>query len=227
MYKLAKIDTQKQHGLNLWGGKTGTALEALEVLLNKSDTATGGHSLRVVRYAEAIAQELGIQGRKLEDIRLGALLHDIGKIAVPDSILQKPGSLTSDEWVIMKTHPRLGADMISDFEPLQPAIPIVLHHHEWYNGTGYPDGLTGEEIPLGARIFAIADAFDAMTSVRPYSSAMDIQSAIRELKAGSGTQFCPVCLRAFLNLADKKLFNIYDECRKEAEPSETYITPQF
>lgn len=227
MNEPVKTNTKIEYGFNWRTGTTGTALEALKVLLDRRDTATGGHSLRVVRYTEAIAAELRIQGQELEDLRLGALLHDIGKIAIPDSILLKPGSLNRDEWVIMKTHPRLGADMISMVESLQPAIPIVLHHHEWYNGSGYPAGLIGDEIPLGARIFAIADAFDAMTSVRPYSGAMDVQSAIKELKAGSGTQFCPVCLQAFLNLEDKNLPIIYDECRKEAEPTQFYGVPNY
>jgi len=222
MNKPVQINKNIKHGFNLWNGNAGTALEGLNVLLNRRDSGTGGHSLRVLRYAEAIAEELGIQGTELEALRFGALLHDIGKIAIPDSILLKPGSLNRDEWVIMKTHPRLGADLISVVKSLQPAIPIVLHHHEWYNGSGYPDGLMGEEIPLGARIFAVADAFDAMTSVRPYRSAMDVERAIRELKAWSGTQFCPVCLQAFLNLEHKNLINIYDECKKEAEPIQLY-----
>jgi len=222
MNKPVQLNKNIKHSFNLWNGSAGTALEGLNVLLNRRDTGTGGHSLRVLRYAEAIAEELGIQGPELEALRIGALLHDIGKIAIPDSILLKPGSLNRDEWVIMKTHPRLGADLISVVKSLQPAIPIVLHHHEWYNGSGYPDGLMGEEIPLGARIFAVADAFDAMTSVRPYRSAMDVESAIKELKAGSGTQFCPACLQAFLNLEHKNLINIYAECKKEAEPIQLY-----
>ena len=199
-------------------------LNALTVLLDKRDTGTKGHSLRVVRYAVAIAENLGVEGRELDDIRLGSLLHDIGKIGIPDSILFKPDKLTDEEWVIMKTHPKLGADIISKLGIISPALPIVLHHHEWFDGHGYPDGLAGGEIPLGARIFTIADAFDAMTSSRPYKKAISIDEAVAELARARGSQFCPVCIDAFMRISLKELTGIYEECQSEVDFKSSGVT---
>jgi len=201
-------------------------LNALTILLDKRDVGTKGHSVRVVRYATAVAEKLGVRGRELEEIRLGSLLHDIGKIGIPDSILFKPGKLEEHEWKVMKTHPVLGADMVSKIEFLAPAIPIVLHHHEWYNGGGYPDGLAGENIPLGARIFSVADAFDAMTSDRPYRKALSVDCALEALQECRYTQFCPMCVEAFMKIPLDKLKTIYDQCQAEVTFKSYYFIGQ-
>lgn len=201
-------------------------LNALAVLLDTRDAGTKGHSLRVVRYATAVAEILGLKGKELEDIRLGSLLHDIGKIGIPDSILFKPGKLSDDEWTIMRTHPELGAEMVAKMDFLSPAKPIVLHHHEWYNGNGYPGKLAGEKIPLGARIFAIADAFDAMTSDRPYRKRLPIEQAMQAFIECKGTQFCPMCSEAFLKMPSEQLHSIYDECQSEVAFQSPYLIGQ-
>jgi putative nucleotidyltransferase with HDIG domain len=137
-------------------------------------------------------------------ITWGALLHDIGKIAVPDGILRKPGKLDEDEWVIMRTHPHAGAEILHSVDFLVPVSEIVLSHHERFDGGGYPRGLAGEEIPVGARIFMIADSFDAMTSDRVYRKAMASEEALAEILRNSGSQFDPAAVRAFLAVYQKR-----------------------
>lgn len=211
----AAINERLSNALVQLDNNFSATLNALAVLLDKRDAGTKGHSLRVVRYASVLAERLGLSGKELEDIRLGSLLHDIGKIGIPDAILFKPGKLSNEEWVVMKTHPQLGAEMVARIEFLSPAEPIVLHHHEWFNGNGYPDRLAGEKIPLGARIFAIADAFDAMTSDRPYRRALDMDRAIDELEKCRATQFCPECMETFMNIPEDTLTGIFNECQTE------------
>jgi HD-GYP domain-containing protein (c-di-GMP phosphodiesterase class II) len=152
----------------------------------------------VVEYAVLIARKMGFGGRELSAIRMGAMLHDSGKIGIPDSILRKPGKLTDAEWEIMETHPLKGYEAFKGIGFLDTALPIIRHHHERYDGTGYPDGLAGEEIPIGARIFAVADTFDAMTSDRPYRKAMSTEESVQEIIACSGSQFDPKVVGAFL-----------------------------
>jgi putative nucleotidyltransferase with HDIG domain len=154
----------------------------------------------------AIADEMGImrdtdEGR---NIYWGALLHDVGKIAVPDVILRKPGSLTDDEWVTMRGHTRAGYEILQKVSFLTTASEMVYSHHERFDGSGYPRGIAGEEIALGARIFAIADAFDAMTSDRTYRNALPAEEALAELLRNSGTQFDPSAVRAFLSVYQKR-----------------------
>jgi len=192
-----------------------STINAFTVLLDRRDNGTKGHSLRVVRYSSAIAEQFGLKGSELEQLRLGALLHDIGKIAIPDSILFKTEKLTDDEWDIMRTHPMLGAEMVSSIEFLSPAVPVVLYHHERFDGTGYPAKLAGEEIPLAARIFAVADAFDAITSKRPYRDLQSVDEAVCELERCTGTQFCPRSVDAFLSISRDRLLAIYTECKTE------------
>gem|GEM_PF-1917434 len=189
-------------------------LNALTVLLDKRDTGTKGHSLRVVKYSTAIAEKIGVKGKDLEEIRLGSLLHDIGKMGIPDSILFKPGKLSDSEWDVMKTHPELGADMVSRIEFLGPATPIVRYHHERFDGRGYPGQLAGREIPVGARIFAVADAFDAITSQRPYREALSMDYAVQEIRTFGGSQFCPDCVAAFMDIPFRELRGIFNECQK-------------
>jgi putative nucleotidyltransferase with HDIG domain len=175
-------------------------LEALVSALDARDRETKGHSLRVARYMMEIAYHLGIRPASDEWVHMqrGGLLHDIGKIGVSDTILHKPGPLTEDEWVDMRRHPQIGHDMIRDIGFLNGAATIVLAHHERFDGKGYPNGIAGEDIPLGARIFVIADTFDAMTSDRPYRRALPADVAREEIIRCSGTQFDPRCVQAFL-----------------------------
>jgi putative nucleotidyltransferase with HDIG domain len=181
-------------------------LRSLMAALDARDTETAGHSDRVADLTMAIAAEMGINPAS-DDWRYmswGALLHDVGKIAIPDEVLRKPGKLTDEEWDQMRTHPRAGFEILQTIDFLAPACEIVLAHHERYDGAGYPRGLAGEEIPLGARIFMIADAFDAMTSDRSYRDAMPAEEALAEVLRNSGTQFDPAAVRAFLSVYQKR-----------------------
>ena len=171
---------------------------ALGSALETRDVETETHALRVARYAEILAVVLEISDKQqLAEVQRGSYLHDVGKIGVPDSILLKPGPLDDEEWAIMRTHPELGKRMVEGIEFLKGAIPIIHCHHERYDGTGYPRGLSGDDIPLGARIFAIADALDAMLSDRPYRKAFAYQTAAREINKGVGRQFDPAAVAAF------------------------------
>lgn len=179
-------------------------LRAISAALDLRDTETEGHAVRVAAYAARIARQMGLQGEVLADVVRGALLHDVGKIGVPDHILRKPGPLTPEEWVEMRKHPEIGYRMLKDIPFLRSALPVVLYHHERYDGTGYPCGLKGEEIPLAARIFAVADALDAMTSDRPYRKARSFAEARVEIRRMSGSQFDPQVVRAFLSIPDEE-----------------------
>jgi diguanylate cyclase (GGDEF)-like protein len=176
------------------------ALAALRDMLRARDPGTGAHSERVRIYALALAEAHGVPKGQLLDVEYGVMLHDIGKIAVPDGILLKPGPLSPDEWKIMRKHPEMGRRLIEHIPFLRGAVPVVYHHHERWDGTGYPDGLRGEDIPLGARIFAVADAFDAMTYDRPYSRAIPVASARAEIERCAGTHFDPSVAATFLSL---------------------------
>jgi HD-GYP domain-containing protein (c-di-GMP phosphodiesterase class II) len=180
-------------------------LEALVSALDARDRETKGHSLRVAKYMMEIAFHMSIAPGTEEwvDMQRGGLLHDIGKIGVSDTILHKPGPLTDDEWVDMRRHPKIGHDMIKEISFLSGAARIVLAHHERYDGKGYPTGLKADEIPLGARIFVLADTFDAMTSDRPYRKALSSEVAREEIIRCSGTQFDPRCVQAFLLAWDR------------------------
>lgn len=173
-------------------------MEALLAALDTRDTETEGHSERVAAYTMMMAEKLDLTPEELTSIERGALLHDIGKIGVPDSILYKPGPLNDQEWEVMKQHPIDGYRMCMKVELLQPAAPIVLHHHERWDGKGYPHGLSGEQIPLGARLFAIADTLDAITSDRPYRKAQSFEKACEEIEQCSGKQFDPTIVEIFL-----------------------------
>jgi len=180
-----------------------STLQAMATALDFRDNETQGHSLRVVEYALIVAGAMGVKEPELGWIRRGALLHDIGKIGVPDAVLRKPGKLDADEWAEMRKHPERGYEMLRHIRFLEPALEIVLCHQERYDGSGYPQGLAGEQIPLGARIFAVVDCFDAMTSDRPYRAALAIETARDEIRAFSGIQFDPVVAEAFLCISDE------------------------
>ena len=177
-------------------------LEALGGALDLKDSETEGHSRRVTVFTIALAKEMDIDAAALPQIARAAFLHDIGKMAIPDNILRKPGPLTDDERVIMRTHCEIGYNMLVRIPFLQEAAEIVLAHQECFDGSGYPRGLAREEIPLGARIFAVADALDAMISDRPYRKALSIEHARKEISRCSGTQFDPQVVKIFLSLAD-------------------------
>lgn len=189
-------------------------LEALVTALDARECETGYHSQRVVRFSLAIGERLRLSPREMDDLARGALLHDIGKIGVPDQILLKPARLTDDEWVEMRRHPEVGARILSGIAFLEPAAEIVLAHQERWDGQGYPRGLKGEEIPLGARIFAIADTFDAITTDRPYRRGQSIEHALREIASHSGTQFDPRVVQAALEIDPEE----WTRLRREKAP---------
>ena len=175
-------------------------LEALGAALDSRDVGTESHSRRVHGYSLALAREHGVPEERLTDLAHGVLLHDIGKIGIPDAILLKPGRLTADEWNVMRTHPEIGKRLIEKIPFLHGAIPVVWCHHEKWDGHGYPRGLAGEAIPINARIFAVVDAFDAMTFDRPYSKAIPFEDAIAEIKRCAGAHFDPQVVESFLRV---------------------------
>jgi response regulator RpfG family c-di-GMP phosphodiesterase len=175
-------------------------LLALVAALDAREHETSDHSQRVVKYTTAIAERLSIQGLELEELGRGALLHDVGKIGVPDAVLLKPGKLTTDEWAEMRKHPDIGYQMIQSIPFLSTPATIVLSHQERFDGGGYPRRLRGEEIHIGARIFAVADTLDAMTSDRPYRKATTFENAMAEVQRCSGSQFDPEVVRAFADI---------------------------
>jgi HD-GYP domain-containing protein (c-di-GMP phosphodiesterase class II) len=154
----------------------------------------------VSRLALRIGLRMSLPSEQLDVLSLGALLHDVGKIGVPDRILQKPGRLTDEEYQIIKRHPVLGARMLSSVRELAPAVPVVRHHHERFDGKGYPEGLAGEDIPLAARIISVVDAFDSMIRERPYGYGISRETALEEIENNSGTQFDPQVVRALLEV---------------------------
>jgi response regulator RpfG family c-di-GMP phosphodiesterase len=158
------------------------------------------HSRRVAGYSERVGQFLGLGTAELGALKLGSLLHDIGKIAIPHNVLMKPGSLNEAEWIVMRLHPRIGWELMSDFPELAAEAEIVYAHHERYDGRGYPRSLQGEQIPLGARIFALADTFDAITSDRPYRKGRSCGEALAEIQRHARTQFDPRLVQAFVQI---------------------------
>jgi putative nucleotidyltransferase with HDIG domain len=180
------------------------AIESLNATVEAKDPYTAGHSLRVRELALAVAEELGLERTRLDGIRYGALFHDIGKLAVPDAILTKPAVLSEDEFELIKLHSAEGARIVGKFGRLRAAVPIIRHHHERWGGGGYPDGLTGAEIPLEASIVGLADAWDAMTTDRPYHRALSFDEAAEQLREGRGTQFAPHVVDAFFGLARRQ-----------------------
>ena len=175
-------------------------VRTLAFVVEAKDTHTRSHLDRAHDYAVALAARVAPELAEDQTLRYGFFLHDIGKIGIPERVLSKPGPLTDDEWAIMRTHPLLGAQILSPVKFLRPALPIVEAHHEKWDGSGYPRGLKREEIPLGARIFALVDAFDAMTSDRPYRRALSFEQALEQIASSAGTQFDPEVVRCFVEL---------------------------
>ncbi|MFD2333921.1 HD-GYP domain-containing protein [Cohnella sp. GCM10020058] len=176
------------------------SLQAMSSALDSRDNETQGHSLRVTAYAWLLGKQMGIEGEELEMLYRGALLHDVGKIGIPDAILRKEGPLDEMEWAIMRTHVNMGVRMLAHIEFLGPALDVVRYHHERWDGLGYPDGLRGEQIPICARIFAVCDTYDAITSDRPYRASKSHETALDELDKFAGSQFCPAVVEAFMKL---------------------------
>ena len=177
-----------------------STLEGWSHAMDLRDRETEGHTLRVTELSEILAKQMGIPDELLVHVRRGALLHDIGKIAVPDSILLKPGPLSDQEWEIMRRHPQYAHDFLVPIDYLRPAVDIPLRHHERWDGSGYPDKLAGDTIPLPARIFSVIDVWDALTSDRPYRSAWPRQKALKYILEQSGTHFDPEVVRQFLKI---------------------------
>jgi putative nucleotidyltransferase with HDIG domain len=173
------------------------AIESLNATVEAKDPYTAGHSKRVQRIAVAIGEELELPQDRLDPLRLGALFHDIGKLRVPDAILTKPARLTREEYDVIKRHSEDGAHIVGKFGPLRTTVTMIRHHHERWDGHGYPDSLSAEEIPLEAAVVGLADAWDAMTTVRPYKRALKLEEAFAEVRTGRGTQFAPEVVDAF------------------------------
>ena len=180
------------------------AMKALAQAIEAKDHYTRGHCDRTVEYAMAIAETLGLPEEERKSLRYAAFLHDVGKIGIHEAILAKEGRLTEEEFRMMRAHPSLGAEIIKGVEFLKPVVPLVYHHQERYDGKGYPEGLSGEAIPLGARIVAVLDTFDAMTSDRPYRKAMPLAQAIVELRRCAGSQFDPRVVEAFIGVLEAR-----------------------
>ena len=185
-------------------------VQTLRYTIEAKDPYTRGHSDRVSEYSILLGQELGLSDDQLKTLRVGGLFHDIGKIGIPDSILLKEAKLTDDEYSQIKNHPSIGAHILCNAAVFQEIIPIVKHHHERYDGKGYPSKLAGDQIPYLARVAAVVDAFDAMTSKRAYRDAIPLETVKSEIERCSGTQFDPVMAEAFLNILNNK----YDEIKK-------------
>ena len=184
-------------------GATLEQVYALATAVDAKDQFSYGHSKRVADMAELIGRRIGLQSEELSEVRSAALLHDIGKVGVPDAVIVKPDRLCGDEWRLMQAHASEGARIVEYVEELAPLVPMVLHHHEWYDGSGYPDRLAGENIPLGARIISIVDAYDTMTTPRPYRDVLSPREASRELRSWAGTQFDPELVEVFCRAIDK------------------------
>lgn len=179
-------------------------LNALEAALDVRDQSSPGHSRRVPKLAVRLAKKLGVKGNDLVDLEHGALLHDIGKLSIPDAILWKPSPLTSQERQMVENHPNIGCTIVGHIDFLHGALPIIRHHHEKYDGSGYPTGLKGQEIPFLARICSIVDAFDAQVSQRPYNSVRSVQGALNELRASRGSDFDPQIVDTFIEMIQQE-----------------------
>ncbi len=199
-YELSASKTQILRDLSELFYKT---IKSIAQALDAKDKYTHGHSLRVTLYSLALAKTLNLPDDLLEEIETTGLLHDIGKIAIPEKILLKPGKLTDEEYKIIKSHPELGEKLVNGIEKLKLISSWLKSHHERYDGKGYPEGLAGEQIPISSRIIAIADTYDAMTSSRSYRAALSHQEAINEIARCSGTQFDPKLAELFTGISDE------------------------
>jgi HD-GYP domain-containing protein (c-di-GMP phosphodiesterase class II) len=184
-------------------------VSSLGQMLRLRDLYTGVHSTRLAEVGVRVARNLSVPEERMSDLEMGAMLHDIGKVGIPDSILNKPGRLTPDEREIVRRHPEFGWTALRNLPGLEQASLFVLHHHENFDGTGYPARLKGSEIPVGARIVSVIDAFDAMVSSRPYRAGMPAEEAIHRLIESSGTQFDPSVVNSFIHVARAEMHSTF------------------
>jgi HD-GYP domain-containing protein (c-di-GMP phosphodiesterase class II) len=182
---------------------------AFNQLLDLKDLNTGVHSTRLAEWGMRVGQELGLDDSVLQDLEIAALLHDIGKVGIPDAILRKPGKLEPEEYVLMKKHPEYGWAVLRVLPGFERAALDILHHHESFDGTGYPAGLKANEIPIVSRIVSVIDAFDAMVSSRPYRKGLPHEEAMRRLILASGTQFDPEVVKCFLSFAQSEMADVF------------------
>jgi response regulator RpfG family c-di-GMP phosphodiesterase len=185
-------------------------MTALAQVVEAKDVTTRGHLDRTHRYGTTLAERVDPELAARPEVGYGFFLHDIGKVGIPEAILCKPGPLDDAEWVTMRGHPAIGARIVEPIGFLAGAVEIVRSHHERWDGRGYPAGLAGEAIPLAARVFAVADSFDAMTSDRPYRRALPVDRAVEEVRMGAGTQFDPAVVTAFLELVDEGVLRVHE-----------------
>jgi HD-GYP domain-containing protein (c-di-GMP phosphodiesterase class II) len=182
---------------------------AFNQLLDLKDLNTGVHSTRLAEWGMRVGQELGLEEAELRNLEIAALLHDIGKVGIPDAILRKPGRLEPDEYALMKKHPEYGWAVLRMVPGFERAALDILHHHESFDGTGYPAGLKESEVPIVSRIVSVIDAFDAMVSSRPYRKGLPFEEAVRRLILASGTQFDPVVVQCFLSFAQTEMATVF------------------
>lgn len=207
-FKVLEQTEQLRRTMNELNDAYNNTLTALVKALDAREKEVGSHSERVMNFTALMARKLGINGTELEQLAKGALLHDIGKIGITDNILLKPGRLNDEEWFEMRKHPQIGYAILAEIAFLKGPAEIILSHHERYDGTGYPKGLKGEQIPVGSRIFALVDTLDAMTSDRPYRRALPFEAAISEVKKFRGIQFDPALADLFLSISRSQ----WEEC---------------
>jgi HD-GYP domain-containing protein (c-di-GMP phosphodiesterase class II) len=182
---------------------------AFNQLLDLKDLNTGVHSTRLAEWGMRVGQELGLEEPVLQNLEIAALLHDIGKVGIPDAILRKPGKLEADEYALMKKHPEYGWAVLRMLPGFERAALDILHHHESFDGKGYPAGLKETEVPIVSRIVSVIDAFDAMVSSRPYRKGLPFEEAVRRLILASGTQFDPVVVQCFLCFAQTEMAGVF------------------
>jgi len=182
---------------------------AFNQLLDLKDLNTGVHSTRLAEWGMRVGQELGLEEAALQNLEVAALLHDIGKVGIPDSILRKPGRLDAEEYALMKKHPEYGWAVLRMLPGFERAALDILHHHEFFDGKGYPAGLKSTEIPIVSRIVTVTDAFDAMVSSRPYRKGLPFEEAMRRLTESSGTQFDPAVVQCFLTFAQEEMSTVF------------------
>ncbi|MHC4861250.1 MAG: HD domain-containing phosphohydrolase [Planctomycetota bacterium] len=204
-------------------GTFNATVEAMVSAIEARDCETQHHCRRAREYALMLAHRMGIRGRALRDVGWGSLLHDVGKIGVPDHILLKPGPLDDGEWALMRMHPIIGYRLLSPIRFLQGAAQVVLHHHEKWDGTGYPYGKKGEEIPIGARIFMLADAIETITSKRPYKEAQPFEFAEEEVRNCSGSHFDPIVVEAFEKIPRTNWLAVREKYMVESDNTQTLM----
>ncbi|GBU24287.1 phosphohydrolase [Fibrobacteria bacterium R8-3-H12] len=187
---------------------------ALSKALDARDKYTAGHSIRVMEYAVGIAKHLKLPEKDIGRLKISALLHDIGKIGISDAVLHKESKMSDKEFAVIKKHPEIGANILKAVGAFKDLVPIVYHHHERFDGMGYPQGIYGEQIPLYARIIAIADSFDAMTSTRPYRKALQVENALLEIELNGGKQFDPSISNIFID----RFGDIFEGALRNIEP---------